>query len=384
MSKKTPPFLKDNEPFPAKTLAAIVAPLLLWFHAEKRSLPWRGDPQPYHVWVSEIMLQQTRVTAVLPYFTRFIDALPDVAALADAPEDLLLKLWEGLGYYSRVKNLQKAAKLIVREHGGVIPKEFSALLPLPGIGRYTAGAISSIAYGAPCPAVDGNVLRVLARLTASPLDIMKESTRREAEAAIAAILPKDAGAFNQALMELGALVCLPRGAAHCGVCPLSHLCRAHAAGTVADFPVKAPKKPRRVEQRTVLRLEREGLIALHRRPAKGLLAGLWELPNVDGPLTRADVRRLARDAGWKLLSLHALPPARHIFTHVEWQLTGWHLTLAANEEEREATAPYARVPFLPLRWVSPAEAARHYGIPAAFHYYFPINPSAPHALQKHG
>ncbi|MGP1366760.1 MAG: A/G-specific adenine glycosylase [Schwartzia sp. (in: firmicutes)] len=370
MSKKMPLGLKDKETFPAKTLAAIVAPLLLWFHAEKRSLPWRGDPKPYHVWVSEIMLQQTRVTAVLPYFTRFIDALPDVAALADAPEDVLLKLWEGLGYYSRVKNLQRAAQLIVREHGGVIPHEFSTLLTLPGIGRYTAGAISSIAYGAACPAVDGNVLRVLARLTASPLDIMKESTRREAEAAIAAILPKDAGAFNQALMELGALVCLPRGAARCDVCPLSRLCRANAEGTTANFPVKAQKKPRRIEARTVLRVEREGRIALHRRPAKGLLAGLWELPNFAGVLTRADVRRIARDVGWTIASLKSLPPANHIFTHVEWHLTGWHLTLAAEDDIAASQRHDMTLP--PLHWVTMAEAAKRYGIPAAFHHYFPM------------
>lgn len=372
MSKEATSPKESAGAFSGVALSAIVSPLLLWFHEKKRTLPWRDDPVPYHVWVSEIMLQQTRVTAVLSYFTRFIAALPDVAALAKAPEDVLLKLWEGLGYYSRVKNLQKAAKCIVREHGGVIPKEFSVLLTLPGIGRYTAGAISSIAYGAPCPAVDGNVLRVLTRLTASPLDIMKENTRRKAEAAIAAILPKDAGAFNQALMELGALVCLPRGAAHCDLCPLARLCRAHAAGDVAAFPVKTPKKPRRIEARTVLRLEREGRIALHRRPAKGLLAGLWELPNAEGALTCEDIRRLAKEAGWKLLSLHPLPPARHVFTHVEWHLTGWHLSLAKAETEAAAPPPLSH-----LRWVSPAEAARRYGIPAAFHYYFPINPSAP-------
>lgn len=372
MIKETPTPAKNEGAFPAKTLAAIVSPLLLWFHTEKRTLPWRGDPQPYHVWVSEIMLQQTRVTAVLPYFTRFVAALPDVAALADAPEDVLLKLWEGLGYYSRARNLKKAAQIICRDHGGVMPRDFSTLLALPGIGRYTAGAISSIAYGAPCPAVDGNVLRVIARLTASPLDIMKERTRREAEQAIAAILPADAGSFNQALMELGALVCLPRGTARCDICPLAHLCRANATETTAAFPVKAPKKPRRIEPRTVFRLERDRRIAIDRRPAKGLLAGLWELPNFTGALTRADVRRLAREAGWKIESLKPLPPARHVFTHVEWHLTGWQITIA---DENDGNGPASRppVPFPPLRWVTPEEAARHYGIPAAFHYYFPID-----------
>lgn len=371
MSKETTVPARHAGAFPVEALAAIVSPLLLWFHKEKRTLPWRDDPKPYYVWVSEIMLQQTRVSAVLPYFTRFVAALPDVAELADAPEDVLLKLWEGLGYYSRARNLKKAAQIICRDNGGVMPRDFSKLLALPGIGRYTAGAISSIAYGAPCPAVDGNVLRVLARLTASPLDIMKERTRREAEQAIAAILPADAGSFNQALMELGALVCLPRGAARCDICPLAHLCRANAAGTAAAFPVKAPKKPRRIEQRTVFRLERDGRIAIHRRPAKGLLAGLWELPNFIGALTRADVRQIAREAGWRIASLYALPPARHVFTHVEWQLTGWQITIAAEDDAKVST-PRQSIPA--LRWVTPEEAARHYGIPAAFHYYFPIRP----------
>ena len=371
MSKETAVPARHAGAFPVEALAAIVSPLLLWFHKEKRTLPWRADPKPYYVWVSEIMLQQTRVSAVLPYFTRFVAALPDVAALADAPEDVLLKLWEGLGYYSRARNLKRAAQIICRDHGGVMPRDFSTLLALPGIGRYTAGAISSIAYGAPCPAVDGNVLRVVARLTASPLDIMKERTRREAEQAIAAILPADAGSFNQALMELGALVCLPHGAARCDICPLAHLCRANAAGTTAAFPVKAPKKPRRIEPRTVFRLERDGRIAIHRRPAKGLLAGLWELPNFIGALTRADVRQIAREAGWRIASLYALPPARHVFTHVEWQLTGWQITIAAEDDPKVSTP---RQPIPTLRWVTPEEAARRYSIPAAFHYYFPIHP----------
>ena len=370
MPNETPARGKNASTLFTEPLTAIVAPLLVWFHTKKRTLPWRDDPQPYHVWVSEIMLQQTRVTAVLPYFTRFVTALPNVAALADAPEDVLLKLWEGLGYYSRVRNLKKAAQIILREHNGIIPRDFPTLLTLPGIGRYTAGAISSIAYGAPCPAVDGNVLRVLTRLTASPCDIMKEHTRREAEKAVAAILPADAGAFNQALMELGALVCLPRGAARCDICPLARLCRAQTSGTTASFPVKAPKKPRRIEQRTVLLMERDGLIAIDRRPAKGLLARLWELPNFAGSLTRADIRRLIKEAGGKLLSLKSLPPARHIFTHVEWQLTGWHLTLA-SDDMAEASASRASAPFPPLLWVTSQEAVRRYGIPAAFHYYFP-------------
>lgn len=384
----------------AAVLSGISEPLLLWFHRTKRCLPWRDDPRPYYVWVSEIMLQQTRVTAVLPYFARFIAALPNVSALAAVSDDALLKLWEGLGYYSRARNLKKAAQIIVREHGGEVPRDFATLLTLPGIGRYTAGAISSIAGGERRPAVDGNVLRVVTRLAASSLDIMKESTRRLVEEALLPLLPSDPGAFNQAMMELGALVCLPRGAARCDACPLTTFCRAHAAGNTAAFPVKAPKKARRIEPRTVLWIERSGRVAITQRPGKGLLAGLWELPNFLGTLTRADVKNLAREAGWRIDSLKALPPARHIFSHIEWALTGWHLTLADGRvAERPALysgAPsgtykaklpakgdiklqvqYADPRLPPFLWATPDELLTRYSVPAAFHYYFPINYACP-------
>ncbi|MBR1760833.1 MAG: A/G-specific adenine glycosylase [Schwartzia sp.] len=363
--------MKTSAPFP---LPNIAKPLLQWFRARARSLPWRDCPLPYYVWVSEIMLQQTRVAAVMPYFSRFVAALPDVASLAAADDDALMKLWEGLGYYSRARNLKKAAKLVMEKYGGAIPGDFDELLSLPGIGRYTAGAIASIAYGERVPAVDGNVLRVVARLTASRDDILRDTTKRAVEAALAAAMPKEAGQFNQAMMELGALVCLPR-AAHCEECPLAALCRAHAEGLEAELPVKTAKKARRVEPRTVLLIERDGKFAIAKRPKRGLLAELWEFPNLPGEKSRAEILALCKSAGLFAKSAHRMKAARHIFTHIEWQLSGWHIRLADTPEAvGEKRARCGSSPLPPLTWATHEELSDIYSIPAAFHAYLPTTP----------
>lgn len=352
-------------------LDKIAKPLLKWFRAQARSLPWRDDPRPYYVWVSEIMLQQTRVTAVLPYFSRFIAALPDVRALAAVDDDALMKLWEGLGYYSRARNLKKAAALITEKYGSKIPCDFDSLLSLPGVGRYTAGAIASIAYGQRNPAVDGNVLRVVSRLTASREDILRGATKRAVENALAEIMPKDAGQFNQAMMELGALVCLPR-AAHCQECPLASLCRAHAEGLENELPVKETKKERRVETRTVLLIEKHGKFAIAKRPKRGLLADLWEFPNLSGEKKRGEILALCKNAGLSPKSVRRMKAARHIFTHIEWQLTGWHIRLSnAAEQVGEARSAYGNSPLPPLTWASNRELSETYSIPTAFKAYMP-------------
>ncbi len=353
-------------------LKRIPGPLLAWFRARARSLPWRDDPRPYYVWVSEIMLQQTRVAAVMPYFTRFIAALPDVRALAAVDDDALMKLWEGLGYYSRARNLKKAAGLITERHGGVIPKRFDELLALPGIGRYTAGAISSIAYGERVPAVDGNVLRVVARLTASREDILRDKTKRAVEGALSAVMPEESGEFNQAMMELGALVCLPRGP-RCAECPLAPHCRAHSEGLEGELPVKAAKKARRVEARTVLLIERDGRFAIARRPRRGLLAGLWELPNLPDEKNRQEILALCKEAGLSVKSVHPMKAARHIFTHIEWHLSGWHVRLekAQCDAIRESDALYGASPLPPLTWAKREELSEVYSIPTAFRAYLP-------------
>ncbi len=352
-------------------LNKIAKPLLKWFRARARSLPWRDDPQPYYVWVSEIMLQQTRVTAVMPYFSRFIAALPDVGTLAAVDDDALMKLWEGLGYYSRARNLKKAAALIMEKHGGTIPHDFYELLALPGVGRYTAGAIASIAYGQRIPAVDGNVLRVVSRLTASREDILRDATKRVVENSLAEIMPKDAGQFNQAMMELGALVCLPR-AARCEECPLASLCRAHAEGLENELPVKAPKKERRVEDRTVLLIEQNGRFAIAKRPKRGLLADLWEFPNLSGEKKRGEILALCKNAGLSPKSVRRMKTVRHIFTHIEWQLTGWHIRLTDDSEQvGEERASYGSSPLPPLTWATNQELSETYSIPTAFKAYMP-------------
>ncbi len=307
-------------------LQPLVEPLLSWYEQSARALPWRENPSPYRVWVSEIMLQQTRVEAVKPYFTRFVEALPTVEDLAACKEDALLKLWEGLGYYNRVRNMQLAARQIVSDFDGVFPSTREALCTLKGIGPYTAGAIASIAFGALEPAVDGNVLRVLMRVCADEADIAKEAVKRDVEDRLRLVIPKEeASAFNQALMELGALVCLPNAAPLCGQCPWERLCEGHRLGTAERLPVKTKKKPRRVEKRTVLLLLDGENMALCKRPDKGLLAGLYELPNMTGHLTEEETIHALEKAGLQPLHIAPLPPAKHIFTHIEWHMIGYRV-----------------------------------------------------------
>ena len=366
----------DPEPFSGShPLPPITAPLLAWYDSSRRILPWREDPAPYHVWVSEIMLQQTRVEAVIPYYERFLAELPDIAALAACPEDRLLKLWEGLGYYSRVRNLQKAACQVMEQYDGKLPSEPKLLEKLSGIGPYTAAAIASIAYQVRVPSVDGNLLRVFARLTGYGENILTPAAKKTAQQAYLAVLPKDRpGDMNQALMDLGATVCLPNGAPLCSGCPLSGLCTACREGLQKVLPATEKKAPRRVEARTVLIVRTEdGRILLHRRPAKGLLAGLWEFPNEKGHLTEAEVSSRCAAQGLSAVSVRPLPPARHVFTHLEWDMTGFEVLVClqgpalpgkepsdAPSSDREKTDGI----FVPVRLIF-----SDYALPSAFSAY---------------
>lgn len=305
-------------------LSEIVGPLLSWYGKSARKLPWRENPTPYRVWVSEIMLQQTRVEAVKAYFERFMRELPDLAALAGTPEDRLLKLWEGLGYYSRARNLQKAARMVLERYGGRLPEQPELLRKLPGIGEYTAGAVASIAYGRPEPAVDGNVLRVLARLRADRRDIRDPIAKRRAAEELRGIYPPGRSSdFTQALMELGATVCLPNGAPLCGECPLSSLCEGLKTGQAASLPVSAPKPGRRTEDKTVFLILCGGRAALRKRPENGLLAGMWEFPAAPGVLSPPEAEAVLRDWGIRAGRPESLPGAKHIFTHIEWHMSGY-------------------------------------------------------------
>lgn len=338
----------------------MAVPLLAWYDEHKRTLPWRGTKDPYKVWVSEIMLQQTRVEAVKPFFERFIKALPDVQALADCPEDELLKLWEGLGYYNRVRNMQKAARVIVDEYGGEFPKDYEKLLSLPGIGHYTAGAIGSIAFGMPLPAVDGNVLRVISRVKASYEDIQKQSVKAALEKEIAKIIPRErSGDFTQAMIEIGAIVCVPNGRAKCDECPLAFCCQAREKGIVDELPKKKVKKERRVEEKTILVLKEGDRVAIRKRPPRGLLASLYELPNLEGHLSEDEV--LAHIKEWGLAPIRILPlaGAKHIFSHVEWRMTGYAVSLEETEDMDQNR----------LFFIDAKETEEKYPIPAAFAAY---------------
>jgi len=327
-------------------LEQLPFPLLEWYRDNARKLPWRDDPTPYHVWVSEIMLQQTRVAAVLDYYRRFMEEVPDIAALAALPEERLMKLWQGLGYYSRARNLQGAAKQIMEEHGGQFPSDYDAVRALRGVGDYTAGAICSIAFGQPVPAVDGNVLRVVARINGDEGDITTPATKKHITEALRQAIPlQAAGQFNQAMMELGATVCLPNGAPLCDRCPAKEFCTALRENTVDKLPVKAPKKARRIEERTVWLIFRDGKVALRKRPAKGLLAGLWEYPNELSSTPPPELKLKAHEFGCT---------AKHIFTHIEW-----HLIARLAEPESDVLPPG-------WVWADKQELKERYALPSAF------------------
>ena len=338
----------------------IAAPLLQWFNANKRLLPFRQEPSAYHIWVSEIMLQQTRVAAAIPYYERFIAALPDPAALAACEPDALRKLWQGLGYYNRVNNMQRAARIVCEQYGGELPADYAALRSLPGIGDYTAGAIASIAFGLPVPAVDGNVLRVFARLYNDDSDVMAPATKKLFTERVLDQMPKATpGPYNESLMELGALVCIP-GTPHCEGCPLADRCQGYAAGQAGELPVKPAPKAKAEQPVTVALIQSEQGLLLQRRPARGLLAGLWQPAAWESALTSQEVENRLSDLGVTAALTQALPPAKHVFTHKIWELNGWR-----------GTAPACALPdgFV---WAAPDQLAEIYPVPNAFSAYMKL------------
>ncbi len=338
-------------------LTGLSKPLVEWYRSHERTFPWRTDPSPYRVWVSEIMLQQTRIEAALPYFERFMQTLPTVRALAEAPEDVLLKLWEGLGYYSRVRNLQKAARQIMNEYDGCIPETYEDLLKLAGIGEYTAGAIASIAFGKRVAAVDGNVLRVMARLLDEDADVMQPAVRKRLASIVGQLVPKeDPGGFNEGLMELGETVCLPNTVPHCERCPVRDFCAVAGTERAAQLPTRKQPKPRRIEKRTVKIVMTDGdkrQVLLHRRDSKGLLSRMWELPNV---LTSEDDGGLPQEWNATVLSKQPSVSGKHVFSHIEWHMTG----------EVFFTKPF--VPPKNYVWVS-EDQLEQYALPTAFRLF---------------
>ena len=339
----------------------IVPPLLEWFAEHKRDLPWRRDREPYRVWLSEIMLQQTRVEAVKPYYARFLAALPDIPALSTCDHDALMKLWEGLGYYSRARNLQKAAQQIMERFGGEFPHTYEEIRLLSGIGDYTAGAIGSICFDLPEPAVDGNVLRVYTRLFCDARCTDDTAVRKDIRDRLRFVYADtpahQRGTLSQALMELGATVCVPNGAPHCDVCPLRDLCEARRTDSISEYPVRKQKKARRTEEYTVYILQCGDRIAVRKRPKTGLLAGLWELPHLDGKMEAQAALDAAADWHTGAAEIVSQRNCVHIFTHIEWHMTAVHL-LVTNMPDC-------------FFWVTPEQLASEISLPTAFRICLP-------------
>ena len=336
-----------------QVLIAMFEALIPWYEAHKRELPWRQDREPYHVWLSEIMLQQTRVEAVKEYYRRFVTALPTIPDLAEAPEEQILKLWEGLGYYNRVRNLQKAAQTICAEYTGVFPSEYAQIRSLSGIGDYTAGAIASICFDAPTPAVDGNVLRVYSRLLADDANIDLQTTKKRITRKLQETYPqKNPGIATQALMELGATVCVPNGAPRCDVCPVAEICQARKQDTWRNLPVRSEKKKRKIVDKTVFVLLTEDTVALHKRSASGLLAGMWEFPNVDEKLDKQEA--VTQVTGWQADPVDLLMQTSytHIFSHVEWHMTAYYIRCRKTNKK--------------WKWVTKESLDETYALPSAF------------------
>lgn len=330
-----------------------IVPLIVdWYRQNKRELPWRKEKNPYHIWLSEIMLQQTRIEAVKKYYERFIQNLPTIDDLANVKEETLLKLWEGLGYYNRARNLKKAAQIIVKEYHGKMPQTYHELMKLPGIGEYTAGAIASIAFLEKVPAVDGNVLRVISRVLGSDKNIMLPKTKKEITAYLQEIMPKEPDLFNEGLMEIGELICLPNGTPLCNKCPLRNVCTAKKANLTQTLPVRIKKTKKKIEQKTILLITHQDEVAIQKRSETGLLAGMYEFINIDGILNEKQLKELLSKWNLQVIKLQQLGTKKHIFTHVEWDMHGFSIEVTNKNDL-----------FL---WCKQEDLEKQYALPTAF------------------
>ena len=341
-------------------LKKLPGALLDWYQENKRDLPWRKDTQPYHVWLSEIMLQQTRVEAVKGFYSRFLNAVPTITDLANCDDDVLHKLWEGLGYYSRVRNLKKAAQMVMERYGGEFPGEYAQVLELPGIGEYTPGAICSICFGQKTPAVDGNVMRVISRITDDTTPIDLPTYKKQVQRELAQVYPENTGDFTQALMELGATVCGPNRKPDCAHCPCRDFCLGNLHGTADALPVKLPNKGRRQEDMTVFVFSCDGKYAVEKRGKRGLLADLWQFPNVPGKLDVQQAVDTAADLGLQARQVILSLDKSHIFTHVQWNMRGFYMETAA------CTGDY--------QWLSAGEIEKNIALPTAFRQFWEAKP----------
>lgn len=330
--------------------------LLDWYNENKRNLPWRNNPTPYQVWISEIMLQQTRAEAVKNYYARFLDAMPTIDDLANADEDVCLKLWQGLGYYSRVKNLHKGAQSLVKQHNGFLPNTYSDLIKVPGIGDYTANAILAFSFHQPTIAVDGNLFRVYARLTEDNRPFSEES-KKACHDYFFCELQEKPEEFNQALMDLGEMICLPHGKPRCENCPLSSFCLAFSHHSQEDYPVKKKKAEKKQVDVSVFLLHFKEKIIIEKRESTGLLASLYQFPNVESRLSEKQAMSYLHDLGFSINKISGIGSAKHIFTHLIWNMNGYEVFLDSVPKEKQ---------FL---FVSKEELLNTYSIPSAFSFY---------------
>ena len=333
----------------------LVDHLLNWYDENKRPLPWREQNNPYYTWVSEVMLQQTQVKTVIPYFERFITALPTIQALAEVSDDRLHKLWEGLGYYRRASHLKKAAQEVMTYHDGLLPETYEALQKLSGIGRYTAGAIASIAFGERRPAIDGNLMRIFARLLCLSYPTNTTKSYGQYEQIITPYVPSHRpGDFNQAMMDLGATICLAKGAPLCLHCPIRQHCQSFKDNLIHLYPKKESKPAKKEEKRIIFILARQdGKLLIKRRPSKGLLAGLWEFINLldTGQLPET----FLEEENYHPLEVQSLGKAKHIFTHIIWHMRAYYVII--NGDDYEGT------------WASLEEIETSYPFPSAYKTY---------------
>lgn len=336
-------------------MKGVVDELLIWYRDNKRELPWRCDNDPYHVWISEIMLQQTRIEAVLSYYKRFMAELPTISSLANVSEDKLLKLWEGLGYYNRARNLKKAAVMVMETYGGVFPNTYSEIIKLPGIGEYTASAISSICFGEKQVTVDGNVMRVFTRFYNDSSNISRSSTRKYIHDRLLSIVPNDSGSFNEGMMELGETVCIPNGMPKCDICPLKKYCKAYKNSNYFLYPVKDEKGVKEEIEMTVIIPIWDKMVAVRKRKEVGLLHGLYEFPNVIGSKSISEIKTLSSKFG-KVFDIKKGISYTHVFTHKKWKMQAYFvffesidcrdLFYSISDIENNFALPTAFSPFL--------------------------------------
>lgn len=323
-----------------------------WYQKNKRELPWRKEKNPYDIWLSEIMLQQTRIEAVKRYYERFLKELPTILSLAQVEEEKLLKLWEGLGYYNRARNLKKAAMVMQEKYDGRMPKTYQELVELPGIGEYTAGAIASIAYNEKVPAVDGNVLRVVSRVLGSKKDVLENKTKKEFTEKLKKVIPEQAGDFNEGLMELGELICISNGEPLCLKCPLKEICIAQKEGVTDKIPVRNQKIKRKRQEKTVFLLKCEDKIAIRKRESTGLLAGMYEFPNVDQKIKLKEANEILKQWNLRGGKPEKIGTHHHIFSHMEWDMIGYKIQVQSENKE--------------FIWVEKEKILKDYAIPGAF------------------